>query len=99
MDIEEIDIAQPTSSTTPTTAATQSEVSDLPSSVAESSEVENLRAEVQRYHLELANYTNTLEKLQDVLETILLQVSKLSVPQSNHTETTESQDRRQRYKE
>ena len=99
LDIEEIDIAQPTSSTTPTTAATQSEVSDLPSNVAESSEVENLRAEVQRYQLELANYTNKMEKLQDVLETILLQVSKLSVPQSNQTETTESQDRRQRYKE
>ena len=99
LDIEEIDIAQPTSSTTPTTPATQSEVSDLPSNVAESSEVENLRAEVQRYQLELANYTNKMEKLQDVLETILLQVSKLSVPQSNQTETTESQDRRQRYKE
>jgi hypothetical protein len=99
LNINEIDIAQPSSSTTPTTAATQSEVSDLPSNVSESSEVENLRAEVQRYQLELATYTSKMKKFQDLLEKILLQVSKLSVPQSNHTETTESQDRRQRYKE
>jgi hypothetical protein len=53
LEIDEIDIDQ-ASGTIPLTAnVTHSEVSDLPSNIAHSSEMENLRAEVKRYQEEL----------------------------------------------
>ena len=80
LEIEEIDIVQASGTTPPTATVTHSEVSDLPSNIVDSSEVENLRAEVKRYQEELESYTNKMEKFQDLLESILIQVGKLSVP-------------------
>jgi hypothetical protein len=55
-------------------------------SIVDSSEVETLRAEVKRYQEELESYSNKMEKFQDLLESILIQVGKLSVPPPDSTD-------------
>jgi hypothetical protein len=67
LEIEEIDIVQASGTAPPTATVTHSEVSDLPSNVVDSSEVENLRAKVKRYQEELESYSNKMEKFQDLL--------------------------------
>jgi hypothetical protein len=97
LEIEEIDIVQASGTTPPTATVTHSEVSDLSSNIVDSSEVENLRAEVKRYQEELESYRNKMEKFQDLLESILIQVGKLSVPPPDSTDNKDSsQEGRQR---
>jgi hypothetical protein len=97
LEIEEIDIVQASGTTPPTATVTHSEISDLPSNIVDSSEVENLRAEVNRYQEEQESYSNKMETFQDLLESILIQVGKLSVPCPDSTENKDSsQEGRQR---
>jgi hypothetical protein len=70
-----------------------SEISDLLSNVAESSEVESLSAEVQRYQIKLAGYNTEVKKYQALVETIAIQVGKLSAPHTGSTEKSSSPPR------
>jgi hypothetical protein len=64
------------------TPATLSAVSD-PSTVTATSEVEILRSEVKRYQEEMLQYVNKMDRLQILLETILLKVGGLAPPLDN----------------
>jgi hypothetical protein len=80
LEIEEIEVVQINTEVPPTTVNTPSELSNPSSALSAASEIEMLRAEVRRNQEEMIRYVQTMEKFQEMLETILKQVGNLSVP-------------------
>ena len=97
LEIEEIDVIHEQTFTPATTTTTTSEISNQSSSLNEMSEIETLKAAVKKNQEEISGYVEKFEKFQNLLETILEQVGKLSAENIHlQNQGNRTQDRRHR---
>jgi hypothetical protein len=88
-EIEEIEVTKSSVEIpAPNTETTPSDLSEPAVEVLETNELRQLKAEVKKYQQELVKYTAKMEKFQEMLEIIMLQIGQLSSP------TTEGSNRR-----